>query len=139
MKYTFSMLLLFGSLLFMFSCGKSGGGTTPTPTPTPEPQLAFTINPDPGTSILAALGANQDIATSITSTMPSAGITADITVVKDLDNSSVFSQTLISTTPNFTFAIQNLTGGTVCTATITLTSKSTLSNKASKTFKLARK
>jgi hypothetical protein len=139
MKYTFSMLLLFGSLFFMFSCSKNYGGTTTTPTPTPEPQLAFTINPDPGTSILAALGASQDIAASITSTMPSAGVTADVTVVKELDNSSVFSQTLSSTTPNFTVSIQNLTAGTVCTATITLTSKSTLSNKASKTFKIARK
>ena len=88
---------------------------------------------------LAALGSAQDIGVSITSTLPTAGVTADIVVTKDLDNSSVFSQTLTATTANFTTTIQNLVGGIVCTATITLTSKSTLSNKASKTFKIARK
>jgi hypothetical protein len=104
-------------------CGKSGGGGT---TPTPEASLVFTTNPDPGSNIFAALSANQDIGVSITSSLPAAGVTVDVMVTKDLDNSTVFSQSLTNTVPNFTVAIQNLTSGVVCTTVITVTSKSTV-------------
>lgn len=126
--------ILFTCLLA--GCGKSGGGGT---TPTPEASLVFTTNPDPGSNIFAALSSSQDIVVSITSALPAAGVTVDIVVTKDLDNSTVFSQSLTNTVPNFTVAVQNLTSGVVCTVVITLTSKSTSSNKASKSFKIAKK
>ena len=131
-SYLFYILLT----CLVAGCGKSGGGGN---TPTPEASLVFTTNPDPGNNIFAALSSSQDIAVSITSTLPAAGVTVDIVVTKDLDNSTVFSQSLTNTVPNFTVAIQNLTSGVVCTAVITVTSKSTSSNKASKSFKIAKK
>lgn len=134
MKSYFVYILL---ACLITGCGKSGGGNSPTPIP--EASLVFTINPDPGSSVFAALAASQDIAVSITSTLPAAGVTVDIMVTKDSDNSTVFSQSLTNTVPNFNVTIQNLTSGVVCTAVITVTSKSTSSNKASKTFKIAKK
>lgn len=133
MKSYFVYILL---ACLITGCGKSGGSS---PTPVPEASLVFTINPDPGSNVFAALAASQDIAVSITSALPAAGVTVDIMVTKDSDNSTVFSQSLTNTVPNFNVTIQNLSSGVVCTAVITVTSKSTSSNKASKTFKIAKK
>jgi hypothetical protein len=130
--YLFCMLLT----CLVAGCGKSGGGSS---TPAQEASLVFTTNPDPGTSIFPALSSSQDITISITSALPAAGVTADIVVTKDLDNSTVFSQSLTNTSPNFIVTIQSLPVGTICNVLITLTSKSTVSNKASKSFKIARK
>lgn len=128
------VICLFITCLYT-GCGKSGGSSTPAV----EPALVFTTNPDPGSTIFTALSSNQDVAVTVTSKMPAAGVTADITVIKEMDNSTIFSQSLSSSLPNFTLGIQNLSGGAVCDVTITLTSKTTVSNKASKTFKIAKK
>jgi hypothetical protein len=133
MKAYFFCLLL---ICFLSGCGKSGGGGN---TPAQEAALVFTTNPDPGTSIYAALSSSQDIVVNITSTIPAAGVTADITVTKDLDNTTVFSQSLTNTLASFTVNINNLSSGAVCTVVITLTSKSSATNKASKSFKIAKK
>ena len=130
--------ILLGLSLIFTGCGK-GSTPAPAPTPVPEAALAFTTNPDPGTSIYTVVGATQDLIISISSKLPDAGVTASINVTKDLDGSAVFSQSLTSTVASFTSTIQNLQSGVICTATINLTSKSTATNKASKSFKLARK
>jgi hypothetical protein len=133
------ILAIFPIILFAVAINACSKKPTP-PTPAPnEAQIVFTINPDPGTTTLSVLGATQNIAITITSTMPSQGVTADISVKKDSDNSTVFSQTLSMSTASANVSIQNLTVGDVCTATITLTSKAVATNKATKTFKLARK
>lgn len=132
------ILLLIAGLL---SCGKSssGGGTTPPP-PTPtEADIIFAIDIDPGSGIYAALGASQDAKVTISSTMPPSGITADISVKKDSDNSVVYSATLTSTVSPLTVSLSNLLPGVVCTATFTLTSKTKSTNTATKSFKIARK
>ena len=131
--YIFCILLT----CLITGCGKTGGGSSSTPTQ--EASLVFTTNPDPGTSVYAALSSSQDISISITSAFPAAGVTADILVTKDADNSTVFSQSLTNTTPSFIVTIQNLSNGALCTVVITLTSKSSVSNKVSKTFKIAKK
>jgi hypothetical protein len=130
--YLFCLLLI----CFVTGCGKSGGGGN---TPAQEAALVFTTNPDPGTSVLAALSSSQDIMINITSTLPAAGVTADIMVTKNSDNSTVFSQSLTNTLSNFTVNINNLSTGALCTVVITLTSKSLSSNKATKSFKIAKK
>jgi hypothetical protein len=138
LKYLFFVLLILVSLTF-FGCSKGSDPAPTPPPPVPEANIVFTINPDPGTTIYPALGATQDIIISISSKLPDAGVTASISVTKDLDGSSVFSQSLTSTLSSFTSTIQNLQSGVVCNATITLVSKSTATNTASKTFKLAKK
>jgi hypothetical protein len=121
------------------SCNKGDSGGGGTPPPPAEAQITFTINPDPGTTVMAALAATQDIAITITSKLPTAGAKVDLTLTKDADGSTVFSQSLTSSSSSITATFQNLVSGVICTATIKVTSASTASNNASKTFKIAKK
>jgi uncharacterized protein YcfL len=132
---------VFASLVLM-ACSKSGDSPAPTPNPPapiPEATIVFTIDPDPGTSIYASLGASQSMAINISSTLPSAGVTIDVKTTKDSDGSTVSSSSVASTTAKNTISIDNLTAGVLCTTTITVTSKSKSDNNAAKSFKIARK
>jgi len=125
------------------SSGSSGGGVTPTP-PTPPPteeDIVFTYDIDPGSNIYAALGASQEVKITVTSKMPTAGVTTEI-VVKDGGGVTVYSSPLPlvpSTSVPIVSTISNLATNVVCTATITLKSASKATNIATKTFKIARK
>ena len=130
---------VFASVVLM-ACSKSGDSPAPTPpAPTPEASIVFTIDPDPGTSIYASLGASQSMSVNISSTIPSAGVTIDVKTTKDSDGSTVSSSSVASTTAKNTVSIDNLSSGVLCTTTITITSKSKSDNNASKSFKIARK
>ena len=143
-------LIVFSLFVILVSaaCGKGsggsgGGGVTPTP-PTPpvetEENLVFTYDIDPGANIYAALGATQEVKITVTSKMPTAGVTTDIVVKRDSDGTTVSSSSLTAaTTSPITGTISNLATNVVCTATITLKSVSKASNIATKTFKIARK
>ena len=143
-------LIVFSLFVILVSaaCGKGsggsgGGGVTPTP-PTPpvvtEEDIVFTYDIDPGANIYAALGATQEVKITVTSKMPTAGVTTDIVVKRDSDGSTVSSSSLTAaTTSPITGTISNLATNIVCTATITLKSVSKASNTATKTFKIARK
>lgn len=143
-------LIVFSLFVILVSaaCGKGsggsgGGGVTPTP-PTPpvetEENLVFTYDIDPGSNIYAALGATQEVKITVTSKMPTAGVTTDIVVRRDSDGATVSSSSLTAaTTSPITATISNLATNVVCTATITLKSVSKASNTATKTFKIARK
>ncbi len=129
--------------LFAISCSK-GGDTAPSP-PAPKPpaqesQVAFSITQDPGTgNILGVVGTAQPINIKVSSTLPTAGINIEVTVRKDADNSVVFTNTASTMATDNTINITGLTPGVLCTATVTVTSKSTASNTKIATFKLAAK
>ena len=141
----FQTLICITILSVSISCSKSSGGSVSTPTPAPPPPpsveetIAFTIDIDPGSSVYPALGATQDAKITLGSKMPTAGITVDVVVKKDLDNTTVSSATYSSSLSPFTATISNLSPGVLCTATFTVTSKTTASNSGVKSFKLARK
>jgi hypothetical protein len=135
-------LIYISILIIAISCSKSSGsGSTPTPPPpTPvEENIAFTIDIDPGNNVFPALGATQDAKITLTSKMPTAGITLDVLVKSDLDNTTISSGSYSSSISPFTATITNLTPGALCNATFTIKSKTTLSNTAIKSFKIARK
>ena len=143
-------LIVFSLFVILVSaaCGKdsggSGGGSTPTPPPPPpvvaEENIVFTYDIDPGANIYAALGATQEVKITVTSKMPTAGVTTDIVVKRDSDGTTVSSSTVAaSTLVPITGTITNLATNVVCTATITLKSASTATNTSTKTFKIARK
>lgn len=145
-------LIVFSLFVILVSaaCGKdsggSGGGGTPTPPPPPpvvaEENIVFTYDIDPGANIYAALGATQEVKITVTSKMPTAGVTTDIVVKRDSDGVTVSSTPLplvASTSVPITSTISNLATNVVCTATITLKSASTATNTATKSFKIARK
>ena len=136
-------VILVSSACSKSSGGSGGGGVTPTP-PTPpvetEENIVFTFDIDPGSNIYAALGATQEVKITVTSKMPTAGVTTDIVVKRDSDGTTVSSSSLTAaTTSPITATISNLATNVVCTATISLKSVSKTSNTATKTFKIARK
>ncbi len=144
-------LIVFSLFVILVSaaCGKGSGGsggggpvTPPTPPAPTEDAIVFTYDIDPGANIYAALGATQEVKITVTSKMPTAGVTTDIVVKRDSDGVTVSSTPLplvASTSVPITGTISNLATNVVCTATITLKSATTATNTATKTFKIARK
>jgi len=140
--------------LVIASCSKGGGGSTPV-TPQPpvvvaEPDIAFKVEVDNKevdyTTYTAALSAAQPVNVNVTTTpFPKDGVTIDVTVKKDVDNSSVFSDAKVGTVAGTNpVTINNLLPGVPCTATVLVTSKtldpvSKTYKSLSKTFKIARK
>ena len=139
-KVVFILLIIFSALFF--SCSKRvDSSSSPTATIIPaESAILFTINVDPGSgNIFAVVGTSPAINVKVSSVILAAGVTINVTVTKDLDNSTVFtvSNSSLSTDNNIT--ITGLTPGVLCTATVVVTSKSTTTNNKTTTFKLASK
>jgi hypothetical protein len=140
--------------LIIASCSKGGGSTPVTPTPPPvvvaEPDIAFKVEVDNKevdyTTYTAALSAAQAVNVNVTTApFPKDGVTIDVTVKKDVDNSSVFSDAKVGTVAGTNpVTINNLLPGVPCTATVLVTSKtldpvSKTYKSLSRTFKIARK
>ena len=143
-------ILIVAASFVLFACSKGGDSPTPSP-PTPPPvviveaDIAFKVEIPVSTEIdyakiYGAIGGAQDINVNVTSTLPKVGVTIDVKVTKDSDNSSVFNKNISSTTAaTNTIAINSLSPGVLSTATVTVTSKSKSTNTATKTFKIAAK
>jgi len=137
------------SFIVLSFAGCSKGGDSPTPTPTPPPvvivesDIAFKVDVA-GTevnysTVLPVVGATLAINANITSALPKDGVTIDISVKKKADNTVVFTTNLSSSAASNPVTVTGLTPGTLCVATVTVTSKSKSSNTALKTFELASK
>ena len=141
-------ILLVAAPLFLFACSK--GGDSPTPTPPPvvvvaEADIAFKVEIPASTEIdytkiYGAVGGSQDINVNVTSALPKDGVTIDVKVTKDADNTAVFNKNISSTTAaSNAISISSLSPGVLSTATVVVTSKSKSTNTATKTFKIAAK
>ena len=137
-KSKYLQILMYTSITLSIACDKSDTGGSVTPTPTEE-NIAFTIDIDPGSNVYPALGATQSAIITLTSKMPAAGISVDVVVKKDSDNSIVSSSSYSTLTTPFTSIITSLSPGVLNTVTFTVTSKSKPSNFSLKSFKIARK
>ena len=146
MKY-FKLVLLFVPIMF-YACSK--GGDSPTPTPPPvvvvvEADIAFKVEIPASTEIdytkiYGAIGGTQAINVNVTSALPKDGVTIDVKVTKDADNSSVFANNISSSTAGTNaINITSLSPGVLSTVTVVVTSKTKTSNTATKTFKIAAK
>lgn len=122
------------------SKGSSGGNTTPTPPPvTPEENIAFTIDPDPGSGVATAQSGTYAFKVKITSKLTTSGVKLDVTTKKDSDNSVIETKQISSTTPNIDVSFGTLSPGVLSNVTVVVTSAKTSSNSLSKSFKVARK
>ncbi|MEY4049610.1 MAG: hypothetical protein RL262_444 [Bacteroidota bacterium] len=140
--------ILLVAIPFMFmACSKGGDSPTPTPPPVvvvPETDLAFKVEIASTeidyTKIYGAIGGSQAINVNITSTLPKDGVTIDVKVTKDADNTAVFNNNITSTTAaSNAITISSLSPGVLSTATVVVTSKTKSTNTATKTFKIAAK
>ena len=135
------------SFIVLSFAGCSKGGDSPTPTPPPvvivEADIAFKVDVSGSevnySAVFPVVGASLAMNANITSTLPKDGVTIDVSVKKKSDNTVVFTSSLSSSTASNPVTVTGLTPGTLCVATITVTSKSKASNSALKTFELASK
>lgn len=140
-----SFVTLFVSALILTSCGKKSGGTTPTPPPPPPPpveveeNIAFTLDPDPGTTTVTALSGTYSFKVTLNSKMPSSGISIDLTTKKDSDGSLLDSKNVKSTVAANDISTGTFASGVLYNITVVVTSQKTATNTATKTFKVARK
>ena len=140
-------ILLVALPFMLMACSK--GGDSPTPTPpvvvVPEADIAFKVEIPVGTDvdynkIYGAIGGAQDINVNVTSTLPKDGVTIDVKVTKDADNTAVFNKNISSTTAaTNAISINSLSPGVPSTATVTVTSKTKSTNTATKTFRIVAK
>ena len=142
-----SFIALSFIVLSFAGCSKGGDSPTPTP-PTPpvvivEADIAFKVDVSGSevnySAVFPVVGASLAVNANITSTLPKDGVTIDVLVKKKSDNTVVFTSSLSSSTASNPVTVTGLTPGTLCVATITVTSKSKASNSALKTFELASK
>lgn len=135
-------LLLYIVLCVMIAGGLScskGGGSSSEP---PEANLSISLNPDPGTSVVSALSATYAFKLLINSTPPKNGVKIDITGTRDSDNIVLItqsSQTSSNSVNNVDMQLNSLVSGVLYTVKVDVTSLTTLSNKATIIFKVARK
>ena len=130
-------LLAFILPLLIISCSKGGGGgDNPPPA---EENLVIAIDPDPGSAIAKAVGANYDFKLKINSKMPAQGVEGTVEFRKESDNSLISSQNISGTTSPINISISSIVFNEVGIVTINVKSKSKPSNTANKSFKLTRK
>ena len=144
---TNSIIVISFFVLAFAGCSKGGDSPAPTPTPPPvvvtEADIAFRVDVAGSevnySSVFAVVGTSQLLNANITSTLPKDGVTIDVTVKKKSDNTVVFTNNLSSSAASNPVTVIGLTAGTLCVATVTVTSKSKASNTALKTFEMASK
>jgi hypothetical protein len=140
-------VLLVALSLMLIACSKGGDTPTPTPPPVvtvPEADIAFKVEiagtEIDYTKIYGAIGGIQAININVTSTLPKDGVTIDVKVTKDADNTVIFSKNISSTTAaTNAISINSLSSGVPSTATVTVTSKTKSTNTATKTFRIVAK
>jgi hypothetical protein len=139
-------IILVALPFMLMACSKGGDSPTPTPPPVvvvPEADIAFKVEITPETEIdysypYGAQGGVQDIIVKITSALPKDGVTIDVKVTKDADNTTVFNKNITATTASNIIKISGLLSEK-STATVLVTSKTKTSNTATKTFKISAK
>lgn len=145
MKYCILILVLSVGL---FGCSKGGDSPAPTPTPTPpvvvvEPSLTaangVVIDIDPGANnIYTVIGTSQRLEVKLAA-IPASGVTIDTKLVKILDNSTVFSNNISSTSLSNSITITGFLPGILYNLSVVVTSKTTASNTKTVEFKMASK
>jgi hypothetical protein len=136
----FNKILLLSFLFILNSCSSCKTGTGPSPISQKDYPVVFSVNVDLNESgILAVIGTSQVINVNISSQMPTAGLTIDVTVTKDADNSIIYTKNISTVSSENIFTITELKPGVLCTAIIVVTSKSSQINTKTVSFKLAAK
>jgi hypothetical protein len=133
-------IFVIAATLSAISCKKSGGTTPPPPPPPVEENIAFSIEPDPGTTTVTSTTATYPYTVKLTSKLPSTGIHVDHATQLDSDNSApTFTRVSSTSSTSYSLTTSTLDPGKLYKVTIVLTSQKTASNTLTKTFRVAKK
>lgn len=123
------------------SCGKDGGGGGGNPPPGGEATLVATTNPPNNSTQPASVDVDFPVRIIISSTMPPQGVTVDVTSrIDDGSGTPAFFSTSINTSA--TTIDVTITGtplNVICLVNVTITSRSTLTNKWLGSYRYSRK
>ena len=140
MKYSILFLVL---SIGLFGCPSKGGDPTPVPPTVVEPSLSATngvvVDIDPGaTNVYAVIGTSQKIEVKLAS-IPKSGVNIDTKLVKLVDNTTTFTNSISSTSLINPVTVTGLISGVLYNLSVVVTSKSTPSNTKTIEFKIASK
>jgi len=125
-------IIIFG----IANCGSKGGGGGGGGG---ETNLAITLNPPANSTQPAAPQTDFPLTVSVTSAMPPQGVTIDVKVAPDGSTSNFFTENRSSTSANNNFTITGTPLGVVCVVTVTVTSKTSATNKVTASYRYSRK
>lgn len=133
----FAIVLLMAVVTGSCSDKGGGGGTSGGD----EVNLAVTLNPPAGSTQSAAPQTDFPLTVTITSTMPSQGVTIDVNAKKDDGSGAApfYTESKSSSGAINNFTITNTPTGVVCLTTVTVTSKSKPTNTVTLTYRYSRK
>ena len=126
-------LFIIPAIIFsIWSCSDKGGGGS-------EANLAVTLNPPANSTQPAIPQTTFPLTVSITSPMPSQGVTIDVKAAPDGSTANFFSESRSSTTADNNFTITNTPVSVVCVTTVTVTSKTKATNTITLSYRYSRK
>jgi uncharacterized protein (UPF0264 family) len=117
-------IFLYAMIFLLMSCKKSS-------VPTPEAAIVFTID---AANNSTSLGSSFPVVVTVTSAMPAQGIKIDATLTDQTNTNSIAQSSVSSSVAKVTYTITGLPKQHLCTATIKVTSATTLTNTASQSF-----
>lgn len=133
----FAVLILLSGVAVNCKKKSNGGGGGNNEAP-----LAVTLSPPSGSNQAPAPQTTFDMTVTVTSTMPPMGVTIDVSSKKDGSTDPAFyTETKSATTSNspVLFTITGTPVNVICVTTVTVTSKSTPSNKWTGSYTYSRK
>ena len=133
-----SLSLIACLILFMginSSCSKSGGGNGDCT----ETGLAFTSSPAVNSLEAPAPGPDFPLTVTVTEPLPSAGVEISVSAKPEAGGNAFFTQTKSSNTSVNNFTITGTPQNAISIVTITVTSKSCATNKASGSYRYSMK
>lgn len=135
-RILFSILTLASFATGLSACGDDKPSPNP---PAEEAQIAFTLQPEPGTAPVQTTSAGYSFNVVLSAALPAQGVEVKVVHKKDSDGTTLSDQTLSSQSSPVAVSLGGIPFNELGTVTVTVTSKSKASNNATKTFKLVRK
>jgi hypothetical protein len=140
MKKELGYIFLIATSVAIFSCKKTPGGGGVTPPPPTEETVAFSIEPDPGSSTVTSTTSTYPYTVKLTSKIPTTGIHVDHATQLDTDNSAPsFTRVSSTSTTSYSLSTATLDPGKLYKVTVVVTSQKTATNTLTKTFRVAKK
>lgn len=125
-------------IIAMPFCGKGGGGGTTDPC-TSDPKVVISTTPAAGTTEAPAPGPSFPLKVTVSSTIPTSGVTIEVKAHPEGSTSNFFTETKSSTTKDTDFTITGAPSTVICVVDVTVTSKSCNTNKATASYRFSKK